>query len=471
VSIIRSLMRGAPLTSAILCLAWLAAACSRPEDRAAPPMMHDHTPHHGGVVGMAGMIHLEARAERGGLVQVFLSDRWRKPLPLDGVRGTAAVRLSTGNVELPLTAGREALEAHAPRLEGRAVDVGVQLVRAGEPIEMHFELPLEADAAGAAGVPADGCVSPSDAATSGRRPRCTMAFERGVSAVAASADGSTAIVAIADLGVSAWTVSSGKLLRGLAAPPPVQVPSGEAPHVESANAVAVRPGSREAAVALENRVLLYSLGTGEVLASFGQLGVVRDLVWSSDGQRLLVSVFYDRDARLLDAANGRAVAAFTVEREAAAVALDASGDVAAVSSETGSLGLFDVGRQRLIRLWRPAPALTRAVAFAGGTLVTAGDDGVLRAWNAAGGALEYESPAAHPIHRLGIAPGDRLVATAGVGGEIRLHDLQRHELVETLNAGDAQVTGVAWAGDVLISGDVSGRVAMWDLADRVSPGR
>jgi hypothetical protein len=27
------------------------------------------------------------------------------------------------------------------------------------------------------------------------------------------------------------------------------------------------------------------------------------------------------------------------------------------------------------------------------------------------------------------------------------------------------VSGLAWAGDVLVSGDVDGRVAMWSLAD------
>src|SRR5262245_19789848 len=40
------------------------------------PGMHDHTPHHGGVVAMVGMIHLEARAERDGRVLLYLTDRF-----------------------------------------------------------------------------------------------------------------------------------------------------------------------------------------------------------------------------------------------------------------------------------------------------------------------------------------------------------------------------------------------------------
>jgi hypothetical protein len=105
------------------------------------PGIHDHTPHHGGVVGMAGMIHLEARAEEGGLVQVFLTDRWRKPLPLTGVEGSVSLATTEGNRDLALVAGRDALEARAPRFEGREVNATVRLILDGEPIDMHFVLP------------------------------------------------------------------------------------------------------------------------------------------------------------------------------------------------------------------------------------------------------------------------------------------------------------------------------------------
>jgi len=54
----------------------LAAACGRSVDStgapattstlASGPGVHDHTPHHGGVVGMAGDLHLEALAAPDG---------------------------------------------------------------------------------------------------------------------------------------------------------------------------------------------------------------------------------------------------------------------------------------------------------------------------------------------------------------------------------------------------------------------
>src|SRR6266446_7008364 len=67
----------------------VAAACGRGVDStgapatastlASGPGVHDHTPHHGGVVGMAGDLHLEALAAPDGRVRVYLTDFWRRP--------------------------------------------------------------------------------------------------------------------------------------------------------------------------------------------------------------------------------------------------------------------------------------------------------------------------------------------------------------------------------------------------------
>src|SRR5207249_3361643 len=81
------------------------------------PGIHDHTPHHGGVVGMVGLLHLEAVAARDGLVRVYLTDVWRRPLPLAGVQGRVTIGLPGASSELALVAGEDALEAKGPPLE------------------------------------------------------------------------------------------------------------------------------------------------------------------------------------------------------------------------------------------------------------------------------------------------------------------------------------------------------------------
>src|SRR5262249_50265665 len=77
------------------------------------PGIHDHTPHHGGVVTMVGMRHLEAVATSDRRIRVYLTDVWRRPLPLDDVAGTAAGDLPDPPV-LALAAHGDALEAVIP---------------------------------------------------------------------------------------------------------------------------------------------------------------------------------------------------------------------------------------------------------------------------------------------------------------------------------------------------------------------
>ncbi len=45
----------------------------------------DHAPHHGGVLGMVGDVHLEV-VRRDGVIEVYLSDAYRRPLPARGGR-------------------------------------------------------------------------------------------------------------------------------------------------------------------------------------------------------------------------------------------------------------------------------------------------------------------------------------------------------------------------------------------------
>src|SRR5262249_47224424 len=220
------------------------------------PGIHDHTPHHGGVVAMIGMLHLEAVAARDGRVRVYLTDVWRRPLPLAGVTGTVTLSLADGRRSLPLAVRDDALEADAPSLAGPEVPVHVQLTHEGQLIEMHFVLPVEPSAAGAAEVPLDGCLAPAARAGSAERlPHCVLTFHQPVTTMAVEPDASTVLIAVVDGGVSAWRMPGGEFIRGFAPPPPITVPGGGQPHADAATAVVVSPDGREAAGAGRTMVL------------------------------------------------------------------------------------------------------------------------------------------------------------------------------------------------------------------------
>lgn len=426
------------------------------------PGIHDHTPHHGGVVAMVGMIHLEAKASPDGRVQLYLTDVWRRPLPLADVEGAVTLDLPEGKRSVPLVVSDDALEGRGPALPQRTINAAFVLRRGGAPVEVSFLLPLGSGASGAAGIPAAGCVAPL-AASTGRVPRCTLSFAKPVAALAAAPDASALLVATVDLGISAWRLPAGEFLLGFAPAPPVIIPIAEPLHPEAANAVVVRPDGREAVVALENRLIRYAMDTGQVVHAFdGPGGIVRAVAWSPDGGTLLVSTFYNSAAFLLDAADGRLLRRFPVAREGAAVAFAPDGRTVAVGSEVGPIALFDVDAATPARVLREAHGAVRGLAFVGDRLVAANEDGVLRIWQTGSGALLLERTLGPTLRAMAVNTERGVVATVGGQPRIDLIHLEDGAAIETLAWHTSQILGLTWAGNTLVSGDSAGHVALWE---------
>src|SRR5438094_2698775 len=455
----------------------LAAACGRGADSTgaatttstlpAGPGVHDHTPHHGGVVGMAGDLHLEALAAPDGRVRVYLTDFWRRPLPAASATGTVTLELPDRDRALPLAVAGDALEGSGPALHGAEVTAHVALSVGGKAVEMDFVLPVGAGGAGAAGVPVHGCVALAGSPGAARAPRCTLDVAHPVTVVAATPDGALALVAAVDLGVSAWRLPAGQLALAFAPPPPR--PEGLQPHPESANDVAVRPDGSEAVVAREGRLLRYSTRTGRLARELAApRGVLRRVAWSPDGAARLVTAFYDPSAHLVRAEDGRELRRFPVEREGAGVAFAAGGRQVAVGSELGSVALYPVDADTPSHLLAAAPGPASVLVFAGGRLLAGGTDGVLRVFDAESGALVAEGPPGTGITRLAAAPGAGLVASAHNDGSVRVSTLPDATVVTTLAWHTHQLLGLAWAGSVLVSGDTAGHVALWDVGDLVA---
>jgi hypothetical protein len=425
------------------------------------PGIHDHTPHHGGVVAMAGMLHLEAKAAPDGRVRLYLTDVWRRPLPLDDVRGTVTLDLPQGERSLPLGVGAEALEAQGPPLTQASVNAAFALQREEQIVELTFLLPLQRGDTGAAGIPVAGCAR----APAGKRgPRCTLTFAKPVVAVALAPDAATLLAAQVDFGVSAWRLPGVEFVRGFAPPPAVTVPVDEPPHPEAPNAMLVRPDGREAVVAMENRLIVHSMESGQVLRAFAAPGgIVRAVAWSPDGSALLVASFYDAAANLLDAADGRVRQRLPIEREGAAVAFAPDGRTMAVASEAGPVALFEIGSEAPARVLGGARGAVRSLTFVGDRLVAAGDDGVLRLWSRADGRLLLARQIEPTVRTMAVHPDRNLAAAVGREPAIQIVALSDGSTVDTLAWHADQILSLAWAGTTLVSGDGAGRVALWDV--------
>lgn len=436
-----------------------------PQETEAPegpvPGVHDHSPRHGGVVGMHKTLHLEALARGDGTVRVYVTDFYRQPRPLADVSGRVTLELPAGDRELTFRVAGDALEAKGEPLADAEVTAHVELTIGNDAVEMDFVLPTAGGAIGAAGVPTQGC-TPVPEEAGQVRPRCMLEFGRAVTALAATRDGRTLLVAAVDAGVSAWRLPEGSLLFGFEAPPPIIVPDARLmkPHPESANAIALAPDGREAVVALENRLLVYDVATGRLARELpAASGVVRTVDWSPDGRSLLVTIFYDASARLVDAETGVESGRLPVEREAASAAFSEDGRTAAVGSEPGALVLFALGGGGPRTLSESGRAVA-ALAFAGDRLIAARDGGVVQVWSIQAGRLERELATGSPSAR--IAVGRNRLAITGGTGTVQLLRLDGGEPLETRRWHQHDVLVVTLTANTLVSADGGGRVAIWD---------
>lgn len=427
--------------------------------------VQDQTPHHGGVVAVAGFLHVEAAASRDGLVRLWLTDEERKPVSLARASGEVRVQLADGTRRtLPLAERDGTLVASGPALEGDEVRARVELRRDGSPIDLYFALPLAEGRAGVGGVPAGAC-APVTASHGGRAPRCAVVFPHGVLTVATTRDGRLAVVSEAEGAISAWRLPAGEVVLSFTPPPAVEVAvvEGAEPDV-GASAIAIRPDGVEAAIAFGARIVRYEVATGRVVREL-PVGAhaVRDLVWF-DPSRLLASYLGDPEARVLDAETGAVARRIAVPQAAAAVAARSDGRLAAVGSDVGAIVAFDPARDEAPRVVADVTQPVEDLAFAGSRVVWAGADRSLRVWDATSGAALTTVQLPEPAVRVAVAQNDAVVAVALRSGTIELRRVDDGTAVETLRFHSSGVRALAWVGSQLLTGDTDGTLAIWDLA-------
>jgi hypothetical protein len=433
----------------------LCVGCGSP---GAPPTMHDHRPRHGGVVTMAGDLHVEAVAQLDGRIRVYLTDLRRSPIALDGVTASATLSLADGRVALPLAPVDDALEARGPELRAGDVPLRVDVRRDGRDAVVHLVVPVGIPS-GLAGLPR-ACEPPADAASADvARPRCTAQFPRMVRALAATPDGATLLVAAFGAGVTVWQLPAAVAVGALD-PAPGSDP--EPHHVRPVDALAIRGDGREVAVAVPNEILVHALPDGRLVRTLARDDPVGALAYTGDGTRLVTSALFDGAAEIVRVSGGDEHR-FGVDRPLTAVAFAADGGVAALASELGPISVFPIppdGQARELPATRPAEAL----AVAGEHVFVAGDDGSVTAWNTATRAIMWRTPPAARILRLAVEPGGRRLATGDEDGAVRVYDARTGRLVRSLGGRTAPVQALAWAGAILAAGDAAGRLALWDVA-------
>jgi hypothetical protein len=366
---------------------------------------------------------------------------------------------------LPLVPSEDRLEARGPELPVGDVRVRLELVHDRRTIDLNLVVPVGIPA-GLAGLPR-GCGAPLGPVPRGELlPRCTVDFPRMVRALAATADARMLLVAVFAHGVSLWRLPA---VEAVGAFDPM--PGGDAHpgHDHPIDALAVRPDGREAAVAVRRQLLRYALPDGKLLRAFPRDHYrLHALGYAPDGG-LVATKLVDGTIELLDLEDGSETGRLRTGRALTAVAFGPDGRLVVAASELGPLSLFvppSTAAQRVLQASLPA----RAVVVAGDHVISATDDGVLAIWGLEDGGLGVRSSPTSPALALAVRPGDRVLASGCRDGAVRLYALPEGRLLRTLRWHAAPVQALAWAGDVLTSGDSRGGLAVWDADEILGPG-
>ena len=224
-----------------------------------------------------------------------------------------------------------------------------------------------------------------------------------------------------------------------------------------------RDGTQMVLSLKDNTIQLWKLD-GTLLKNLEQEARVELKSFSRDNKTLLVRT---QDAvKLLDLESGNLMALPAEHRIGQSVmSVDGETIAAAYRMPAPEAGSGRVGRNLNPRpLDRRAPRGPRRSSGGPGVPDGKGRESTIGIWNAAGQATAAFSPTGGPVGAIAISPGNDLLATAHVDGEVYLSRLDG-ELVQILHGLQSKVRELAFSpdGQLLAAGDTDGNIELWTV--------
>jgi hypothetical protein len=226
-----------------------------------------------------------------------------------------------------------------------------------------------------------------------------------------SSDGSRALFASADKSVRLWNVEAGREVRRFVG------------HTASVWAVVFSPDGRRALSGGADRTVRYwDVDTGRELQRMdGHDGLIAAVAIAPDGQKAL-SAGFDSSVILWNLENGREIRRFPVAGNYVnSVAFDPDGKRALVAGE-GGLQLIELGTGKLTRRFDGHMGPVRCAVFSadGKQVLSGGDDGTARLWDAVEGRLikKFEGKDG-PLLSAAVSPQGYFVFTGSATGTVR----------------------------------------------------
>lgn len=285
-------------------------------------------------------------------------------------------------------------------------------------------------------------------------------------AVAFSPGGQLAAFASADKTVVIFDVAANRELRRCIG------------HTASVWAVAFSPdGSRILSGGKDGSIRLWDVENGrELLRLEGHTNLVTSVAFTPDG-RGAISTSLDHDAIKWNLDNGKRVEAFVFPTgTAAATYLDAiqftpDGEHVAIAGRA-SVYYLEAATGKVV--WTLPIPQVRAMAFGAGgkTLLTGGDDKVVRLWDIEWG-VEVKKLTGHegPVVSVALRADGKFAASAGSDATVRLWDVEKAAEVKAFRKHNEAVVNVIFLdnGRKTLSASRDAAVIPWSLDKVLSP--
>jgi beta-lactamase regulating signal transducer with metallopeptidase domain len=277
--------------------------------------------------------------------------------------------------------------------------------------------------------------------------------DMGITSVACSPDGKTAVTGGADATLRLWDLATGREVRILRG------------HTGKILSVAFAPdGSHVLSGDLNGAVLLWDVASGKQVQRYShpdknspedlttgdrRTGRISSVGFFPDGRRAF-SADEDGLVRFWDLASGRSVRELFVSAPVQTAAVAADGKLLATGSSPGGLRLWDVASRRELWRVRAHQGSVWRVVFSpdGRRIASSGEDGDVRLWDVTTGKEVARLAGVQPNRVLGLAysPDGRFLLAGGSDGNLRLWDATG-ETQWVVDGHGAPILSVAFAPD------------------------
>jgi WD40 repeat protein len=253
-----------------------------------------------------------------------------------------------------------------------------------------------------------------------------------------------------------WHMSDGALLQT----EEINLPSS---HPIS---VVISPDGRNLALGWYYGVSLYRLSDMTVLYSIGHSEVVRDVIFSPDGSKLVTE---SDVVRLWRASDGQLLETLG---EYSSISISPDGSILALGSSDGPVELRRVNDGTLLDILIGHTDIVNSMTFSkdGSTLATGSWDGIVRLWRVSDGSeLEVLEGHTNWIDGLSFNSDGSTIASSAYNDPVYQWRVRDGALLKTLQGHIPWVRCIAFNpdGSLLASGHIDGNIRLWQVMDDI----